>query len=262
MVYLLKRLHHIYLAVFLVLLIPLNAHARVIRVGIGFALPPYVIREADSGLEVDLIRRVFEQFGYETKFVYLPNLRLPLAFAQEQVDCIVANATYDVSHESGRKAYHSDVTIFYQNYAITLPSYGRSLNSFEDIAQEQVLGFNNATKYLGDEFASMAASNPHYSELADQSLQVRMLYSGRVRVVISDKRIFLWWRRKMLESGGDQTVSLAPTPVFHSLFPPAPRHLHFAEKGLCELFNKGLKRFRKSGELHALITRYLGNEIQ
>lgn len=249
--------HHMYLAVFIFLLLPLDSFAREIRVGIGFALPPYVIRETNSGLEVDLVRKSFELEGHKVEFVYLPNLRLPVAFAEGEVDCVVANAAYNLTLDSGRKAYPSNITISYQNYAITLPHSKMSIKTYDDLMQKRVLGFNNAVKYLGPEFADMAGKNLYYSELADQSLQVRMLYSGRVQVVISDKRIFFWWREKSKQSNLSKTLDLSIEPVFHSIFPPAPRRVHFGESDLRDSFNRGLSRFRESGAVEALFEKYI-----
>jgi len=246
------------LSLVLCMALPLGANAREVRVGIGFSLPPYVIRESDSGLEVDLIRESFALSGITVKFIYLPNLRLPVAFANGEVDCICANAAYDLAADSGREVYGSVITLAYQNYAISLEKSHLSIESMEDLKDKRVLGFNNATKYLGPEFAAAVADNPQYTELADQSLQVRMLYSGRVDVVISDKRIFLWWRSLLRRSDIAHTLELEHPPVFNSIFVPASRRLHFGKSETRDAFNRGFELFRDRGGIEELSRRYLG----
>ncbi len=231
--------------------------AREIRVGIGFALPPYVMRQEGRGLEVDIVREAFAKVGHTVKFLYLPNLRIPVEFAQGNVDCIVANVAYDLEKDSGRKEYHSQPTIAYQNFAITLEENALSIESIADLDGLKVLGFNNATKYLGPEFAVMALRNPDYSELADQSLQVGMLFSGRVQVVVSDKRVFLWWK-KLKENSLAAELDLSLPLAFSPVFPPASRCVFFAAPGDRDAFDEGLDELRKSGRFDAVIESYSG----
>lgn len=238
------------------------AYARDITVGIGFSMPPYVIKEDHTGLEVEIIRESFAVMGVNAKFVYLPKLRLPVAFADAVVDCVAANATYDMSCESGMEVFGSDETLVYQNYAIAMKSSGFDLKSVSDLKDKVLLGFNNAINYLGPEYAAMAAENAHYSELADQSLQVRMLYSGRAQVVVSDKRIFLYWRKKMLRDSSLEGVDMYKNIQFYAIFPPSPRSIFFKNSEFRDIFNKGLIQLRKSGKYNAIIQRYEGVELE
>ena len=243
------------LTVLFLLAFPLSGLAKSVRVGIGFTIPPYVIRNIDGGLEVDLIRESFGAVGIHANFVYLPNLRLPVAFADGSVDCIASNVEYDLAKDSGRPVHDSDATVVLRNYAISLEKNGLTITSIGDLADKSVLGFNNATKYLGWEFAEMAEGNRMYSELADQALQVRMLYSDRVDVVISDRRIFLFWR-KQLASNQAAVEGLDQKVVFHPIFPPAVRHVSFGDRELRTLFNRGLRILRETGRVKALETQY------
>lgn len=249
-------------ALLLTLAAPEAGRAQAIQVGIGFSIPPYVIRETDSGVEVDVIREALRVVGFEAEFIYLPNLRLPIAFADGSVDCVAANSGYDLTADSGVQAHYSDITVVFQNFAVTLEHRGLRVGSIRDLAGKTVLGFNNAAKYLGEEFAAMAAVNETYSELADQALQVRMLYSGRVDAVISDKRIFLYWRKQLVDSRDAEAVSLDAHVVFHPIFSPSPRHVGFRDERLRTLFNQGLHILRANGALRAIEERYAGVEVE
>lgn len=237
-----------------------TASAQTIRVGIGFTLPPYVIKKNNSGLEVDIIRKAFATSGLDTQFVYLPNLRLPVAFADGFVDCIASNTAYNLAGDSGVPAFGSEETITYENRVVTLKNKRFGIRSIEDLTTMAVLSFCNATKYLGPHYMAMAQKNRQYRELADQALLVRMLYSGRVQAVVSDKRIFLYWRKQLLSSSATKPFSMEQDVEFHQVFSPTPRHLSFHDAQLRDSFNRGLRILRKSGEYDNLIQNYTGIE--
>lgn len=236
------------------------AHGREVKVGIGFSLAPYVIQEQNSGVELDVIREAFRVAGHEAVFVYLPNLRLPLAFEVGSVDCIALNAAFDVAAETGRNVFYSDHTVVYQNAAISLASSGFEITSLKDLEDKVVLGFNSASKSLGPEYAAMTKVNARYLELADQSLQVRMLYTDRVQVVVSDKRIFFYWRKKLTEAGLLDGINITRNVSLADIFPLAPRHVAFREPELVVPFNRGLSSIRKNGTFNAILARYVGVE--
>ncbi len=231
--------------------------AQEVKVGIGFAIPPYVIKETNSGVEVDIIREAFKAQGHKATFVYLPNLRLPLAFSQGEVDCIATNAAYDLAVDIKGKVFASKITAVFQNYAVSLRDRNLNIKRIMDLADKEVLGFNNAAKYLGPDFTAMANNNDRYWELADQSLQVRLLYSQRADVVVSDKRIFLWWREKLAQSKVPLPIDLDQPLIFSPIFPPAPRHVAFSDSALRDAFDAGLSAIKENGITQSIATQYL-----
>lgn len=234
--------------------------ARELRVGVGFALPPYVIESEGRGLEIDVIRESLARAGHEVTFVYLPNLRLPIEYAQGNVDCVVANADYDLVKDSGRKGFSSNNTIAYQNAAISVESCSCNIRSIADLSRYRVLGFNNATKYLGARYVDAVSRNQQYSELADQALQVRMLLTGRVDVVVSDVRIFKWWFKQLKKHALPVNIDVEQRLVYHEVFPPAYRNVTFVKKADRDDFNRGLEELRATGRLDAIIEEYVGVE--
>lgn len=238
----------------------LPAQAQPVRVGIGFAAGPYVLPEDDAGLEVDVIRDAFRSAGLDAQFVYLPNLRLPVAFAEGSVDCVAVTADYDLEKDTSIPVHASETTVVHQNYAISLEKRALSVAAIGDLADKSVLGFHNATKYLGSDFAAMAEANKRYAELADQALQVRMLFSGRVDVVISDRRIFRYWRKRLAGSTAARAVPDNRRVVYHDIFPPSPRHVAFRDRALRDHFNRGLGHLRSCGGFRVIQERYAGFE--
>jgi polar amino acid transport system substrate-binding protein len=252
------RLRPLFIAAALaaVLLTSASARAREVRVGVGFAIAPYVLREQDAGLEVDLLRAAFRAGGMEAKFVYLPNLRLPLALAEGDVDCLASSVGYDMAERTGRPVFYSVPTLTFRNYAVSLARRHLNIGSIADLSGYVVLGFQDAASYLGPEFADMARNNDLYSELSDQSLQVRMLFSGRVDVVISEKRVFLYWRNRLKNSPAGRAVDLDQAVKFSPIFPAQDRQVVFIEKSLCEDFDKGLAAIRESGSYDRIVQAY------
>jgi len=251
------RIGFFYLAALAVCCLAAPAQAREVRVGIGFVLPPYVIREHNTGLEVEIIRSALAEAGHTAVFVYLPNLRLPLEMTRGTLDAVAANRSYDLAREMGQPAYASGQTVEYHNYAISRLSDGFVIRSVEDLRGKRVLTFQNARKYLGEEFRQVALSLAHYRELADQSLHVGMLYADRTDVVISDKRIFLYWRQRLAISPQSEGVDLDQPLEFHDIFPPSARTVFFADPALRDDFDRGLTSLREQGYIQVLSDQYL-----
>lgn len=246
------------LAAALTVLFAVPALARDVRIGIGFVLPPYVIREGNQGLEVEIIQQALAAAGHSPVFVYLPNLRLPMELSRGTLDAVAANMAYDLGRETGLPVFHSAETIAYHNYAITLAEKGLMVNSLEDLRGHRVLTFQNARKYLGPEFRQITAVLAQYRELADQSLHAGMLYADRTDILISDKRIFYYWRKKLVESPQAKGLGLGRPLTFHDIFPPSPRAVFFMDRKLRDDFDRGLDELRKRGEIKALCLKYLG----
>lgn len=227
-----------------------------ITIAIGKALPPYVIQDDDTGIEVDIIRNALRAKGYIVDFQYLPNLRIPIHFKKKIVNGIAANAAYDIGKNINAKVYHTNTTIVYQNYAIALESRKFKITRIDDLVDKKVIGFQNATNYLGPVFASMAKRNKFYEENASQNLQVNRLYKHRTDVVISDKRIFLYWRNNAVYKAILQLHDVTQPTKFYPIFPPAPRRCSFSDEKVRNDFNEGLEIIHKNGTYDKILAKY------
>lgn len=233
-----------------------SADAAEVRIGIGFALPPYVIRDNDSGLEVEIIREALKAGKHTAKFCYLPNCRLPRALKDGDIDAIAVNLAYDAEKDIGQKLYPSDETLAYQNYAITLAQGGHVIHTLADMAGKRIVTFQNATKYLGPEFAEIVQKSTAYEERADHSQLVEFLYGGRSDVAISDKRIFLYWRDHALKKAAAGVLDLKQPLAFYPVFPLAPRCCIFRDEKLREDFNSGLREILANGTYREIFSNY------
>lgn len=236
-----------------------SAAEKEITIAIGMSLPPYVMLD-DTGFEIDIIRTALMAKGYrKVNFKYLPNLRIPAFFKDKKVDGIAANTAYDIGKHIGMNVYSTDTTIFYMNYAIALENKNFTINSIGDLVDKKVIAFQNATRYLGTEFASMAEKNIHYEENANQSYQVNRLFKNRTDVVISDKKIFQYWRLNAFRKGILKPHDVNQSIQFYPIFPPAPRNCTFYDEKIRDDFNEGLKIIHQNGTYDIILTQYMNN---
>lgn len=217
---------------------------------------PYVIQKEDSGLEVDIIREAFKAEGHTAVFVYLPPLRFPTAFSEGRIDAVASNDNYDLESLSGRRVFSSSPTVVYQNYAISLKKDGLRIDSVEDLSDKSIIAFQNSMYYLGDEYARMAIRNPEYKELSNQALQVRMLYSGRADVVVTDGMIFHYWLNQVRETDMALPLDLDQAVVFSPIFPSAPRCVSFGSSMMRDTFERGLEAIKANGIYDDLVERF------
>jgi polar amino acid transport system substrate-binding protein len=231
----------------------INSWASDVTIGVGHTREPYIIMETDSGLEIDIIKAAFNQQGYSAKFRYLTNQRVGFFLKERKVDGILMNKGYDYTKHLGIDAFCSEVHIIYQNYAISLSKNRFQIFNVNDLSDKRVLGFQNAHKYLGPEFAAMTRHNNDYTEKPKQMTQVYWLFLGRTQVVISDKSIFMYHRANALKEG---KFDVTKPITFHPIFPPSPIHGIFHSRHLRDELNTGLKTIRKTGQYDTIIKRY------
>ena len=219
---------------------------------IGLALPPYVIAEQDTGMELEIAREALALKGHRLIPSYVPFSRVPTMLQQGQAD-----AALTVNEDSGvRGVFYSDSHITYRNIAIALQAPGYKIRSIEDLGRHSLLAFQNASRYLGDEFATMAAINPRYREIARQATQITMLYSGRIELIVLDENIFDYYRLLELRVPTDAGIRR------YKLFPPSHYKVAFTRQDWRDDFNQGLLQLRRSGRYQQIIDRFLGREPQ
>jgi ABC-type amino acid transport substrate-binding protein len=212
-----------------------------LRVAIGETKAPYVMAEQQRGVEYDLVTTALRAAGYQPQILFAPNQRAQKWLAAGRVDAAIAN-------DGG---YLSDPYITYQNMAITLCRSELRLDAVPELGRYRVAAFQNARRFLGPDYAAMAAANPDYVEQSPQIAVNRLLYSGRADVAVADINVFLQFNDE-LGSGLDTDLSLCP----YALFPPTPYRLAFHDIAARDRFNKALRRLNQQGFYEALAKRY------
>lgn len=221
-------------------------NAKSLKLGVGQDIPPYVLRESNSGIELDIAREALLVKGHKITLEYLPFGRVMLALENGDVD-----AALTVNEDSGIAGIHySNTHITYQNVAIGLNQQKLQVANIASLNKYSVLAFQFASRYLGNEFKLMASHNPDYSEKGQQNIQVSMLYLKRVQIVVLDLNIFKYYKK--LESRVDTGATI---DVFE-IFPPTPYKVGFRNVDLKKDFNLGLSKLKKSGRYDEIIKKY------
>ena len=225
-----------------------QVQARELKIIFSQYTPPYVF-EDDKGIVVDIVREALKASGYHVVPVYVPIGRGFELFAEKRVD-----GTAIIRENSGLQANYSDDFMQYHNRAFTLKSRRHKLSKLEDLKDKTVVGFQNAHKYLDEDFARAVAANPNYKEMANQETQTLMLLLGRIDVAVMDESIFRFYREKLIAEGKAQrSVEYEAFP----LFPPTPYKTAFIDARIRDAFNRELKAMRRDGRYDAIYRKYI-----
>jgi polar amino acid transport system substrate-binding protein len=217
-----------------------------VRIGIGLSKPPYIMATGQSGLEYDIVDKALEAGGYTMVAQAFPPARALALLRAGHLDGMVT-----VTEGVGGPGYFSDNYIAYQNVAITLTKRAIELGQVQDLARYSVAAFQNASMILNPEFAAVVAAHPDYKEYPQQVTQNKLLYSGRVDVVIGDRLIFRHLTRDVAEG-----IDAGQAITIHPLFPPTPRKAVFRDAAVRDAFNAGLRTIHKNGTYAAILDKY------
>lgn len=230
----------------LLLLFSLSLTAKELRVAVGLSIPPYVIKENNSGFEMELIRAVLKQKEHQIKnILYASNKRITKLLKNRQVDMAINLQPHL------KDVYYTDVIIEFNNAAITLKSRDITIKSIFDLHYKRVESFQNAHNFLGKEFASYALNNPLYEEILHQEAQMIHLINKKIDVVIADKNIFLYYVQK----NHGQTYQKEDFNFFE-IFSKSPRYAGFLDAVLQKDFNEALRAFKQTKEYQLLLKKY------
>ncbi len=238
------------IVVALLLLTGISNHAQAadkpeLLVAVSLDIPPFVMDNAGTGLEVDIVRQALK--GYSLLFIQLPYGELQTAVQQKRAD-----VSLGVQQED-KDIFESTDFITFANFAISKKADGFRIDSVADLRNRRVLTWGNAYLALGPEFEAMfspqSPQRKNYIEVADQKEQVRRFWEGKELVIVIDHSIFSYFSKKM---GHDlDKVS------FHAIFPPVTNFkAGFKDDAVRDRFNESLAAMCKSGEYAKLLHEY------
>lgn len=213
----------------------------------GLSKPPFVIEENDSGMQLDIIREAFKTENIEVKFIHLPLARTITGFQRWDVDGVIT-LPEDYQHPG---MFLSAPYISYQNVAVTLNESALSINSVADLSGKSVAAFQNAKKFLGDNYNKVLAYSLDYREIADQSKQITMLYSRQAEVIVLDVNIFKHFLRKNSGAMYHKAVNI------HYIFDERLYVAGFKNEGNRDRFDRGIRLIKDNGTYQATLDRYL-----
>jgi len=224
-------------------------NAEKLKIGASILIPPYVITDSNSGMELDIAREALAFKGYEAEFVYLPLLRVSRYLEEKKIDCGLSMKGDDTDLKN---VYYSDSHITYRNVAITLESRKLKIASFSDLTGKTISTFQNAAKYLGPDFAKASEKGLKYREISKLNEFIPLLFQGRTDVVISDVVLFKYYRKE------DKKTDTSAAIKIHEIFSPAMLKAGFLEKKVRDDFNGGLRHLRETGRYEKIVRKYIG----
>jgi len=227
-----------------------EAALREVHVGMGLPKPPYIMESGTAGLDYDIARQALAAGGYRLVGHMLPQTRALAMLRAGQLDGLMS-----VSEGIGGQDYFTDNYIVYQNVAITLARRNLKLQQIEDLANYSVAAFQNASLVLGDRFSMVASGHSDYREVPAQITQNKLLFTGRVDVVVGDRLIFRYFSEKL-----EPKIDAGQPVTFHRIFPESPRKAVFRDARVRDAFNAGLKTIHANGTYDAIMKQYLGSQ--
>lgn len=225
---------------------PLLAAAEELTLAVGLTIPPYVIPETGSGIELDIVREALKKKGYTVKPKYLPFARVKRALEDGEVE-----GALTINLNSGIEAFYSDEHLTCENVVVTLKENNFNIRDVTGLTGKSVVAFQDATLYLGKDFASMAKENSRYREIPKQELQINLLYTNRVDAIVLDKNIFYYHRKH-----NTRVDTSKPVDIWY-IFPPTRFRVGFVREKVRDDFNAGLKELCSSGRYDEIVEKYI-----
>lgn len=213
----------------------------------GLDKPPFIIEKADKGLQLDLIRQAFQSEQIAVNFVHIPLGRNITGFRRLNADGIMTlPAEYQHPAMFMSKSY-----INYQNVAISLAENQFVIDKISDLSDKSIIAFQNAKKFLGEDYELSVAYSMDYREVADQQQQMELLFLRRAEVIILDINIFKYFLK--YKSDG---VFTKPFKV-HYIFNERPYSIGFKSEKMRDIFDTGIQSMKEDGSYQLILDNYL-----
>ncbi|MEA9357292.1 transporter substrate-binding domain-containing protein [Bacteriovorax sp. PP10] len=232
------------------ILFSLSLKADEVSVAFGEKLPPFVMPELNSGIEVDIVREALAVKGHVLKAVYMPMARIPIAFKNHKVDVVMMDVGVDMDLLGG---YYGNPPVLYDNVFITLRKKKIVIKRPEDLIGLRINSFIGAQKRYPLWLGKLSAD--HYIEKNDQSSQPMLLSLDRFDVILCDRNIFKYYSIESQKKSRFKNFEVEE----HSFVTVNPQDYRpvFYNKKIRDDFNLGLKSLTKSGRIKAIYDSYL-----
>lgn len=232
------------------LCLPVQASAAeplpVLQIGVGLVKPPYFFAPGAGGMEYEIAEKALEAGGYRMVAQHLPPSRALALLRAGHLDGMLS-----VTEGIGGRHSFSEPYLHYQNVAVALSSRNLRIRGVSDLRELSIAAFQNASMLLGEEFRAVAGTHPDYREYPQQLTQNKLLYTGRVDVVVGDRLVFRHLTRHL-----ETPIDVRQPVTFYPLFPPSPRMAVFRDAAVRDAFNAGLQAIRRNGVYGTILKKY------
>lgn len=216
----------------------------------GLPKPPFIIGETGEGMQLDIVRAAFLLSDIDVKFLHIPLARTLAGYKRWDAAGVITLPT----GVQIKDIHVSTPYISYQNVAVSLQENAIDIASVPELSAFDVVAFQNARKFLGDEFAQATSGidDKFYQEVADQSRQIRMLFAREAEVIILDINIFKYF----LHENGHEKLFIKPFDI-HYIFNERNYSAGFKNKKHRDAFDKGIRKIKANGQYQAILDKYL-----
>lgn len=212
----------------------------VLLVGIGYSDQVNMSRKGSNyHLDVLLCYRLFTELGYQVKFIVAPYAKLTQLLEQRQIDV--------ATRQSGKlldTLYYSPVYLQVHNLVFARQDFSGNIKTIKDLKSYQLVGFQNASHVLGQEFAKVSREAPSYREVFDHIQAVQLLLKGRTELLVLNKKTFY---RRLAEL--QQPTSLVRS---FDVLPQVQYRLAFAQQPLQQKTEPLLQKYLQQGAISAM----------
>lgn len=229
-------------------------NAKQLTIGVSIAIPPWVIAENHTGIELDILKEAFAIKGYQVTPSFLSFALSYSLFEADRLDGIM-----NVKINSVKNGFYSDPVVHFDNVAISLEDKNFPENiEVSFLENKSVVAFQKASLNLGDRFSQMVARNTRYQEIAQQHLQINLLMIREIDFIIMEKSIFgYYWQRALNDPELTFAKAKLNRPIrIHKLFEPTEYRFVFAREQVRNDFNAGLRHIKNNGQYAAIFQRY------
>ncbi|SEL35131.1 polar amino acid transport system substrate-binding protein [Atopomonas hussainii] len=220
--------------------------AETLQVGFGPHRPPYVFENQAKGLEYELFVAAAHSAGFIVQGYFGPVARLKVMLEERKLDAL---SSMFFEHEL--VSHFSEPYVTYRDMAVALDKRGLQIRSIADLSKYSISTFKHASRILGPEFSAMAASNKAYREELRQVNRNKLLYSGRVDVVVADPMILQFFNTEVAHS-----VDIHQPLRWYDVFKPVHYQGAFARDVQRDRFNIGLAAIRADGTYARIEAKY------
>jgi polar amino acid transport system substrate-binding protein len=209
-------------------------------------LPPWTIQLQNSGIAVDTVRESLKLMGYMLKPEYMPLKDLNQSIGLKRDGHAL------VESPSLKGAYSKKISDF-QTCLISLMPQRFTISSVNDLYDKRFVAFPNASLLFGKAFQKMVQTNIHYTEIADQEHQIVQLYNGQTDIILADKQIFLYFRKKTALTNTSMPIKYHDVKGITEI---SPAFVVFSNAKFRDRFDKGLEKLKASGEYYHIFYKY------
>jgi polar amino acid transport system substrate-binding protein len=156
-----------------------------IAVNIGPPWAYYQEGEGVTGIDVEIIRHIFSELGYDTEFHLLGYNRLIKEFNEGKYD-VASPAAFPPEYGHLTQPY-----LPFKDVAVSLKSANHTINTIADLKGKNIIAYQFARTVLGEKFAN-TVQQANYLEVAERELQLKLLVNNRTDVVIGERRLLTY----------------------------------------------------------------------